>query len=213
MRTWNLGSQGPTPEELEAIAALLLAGGVVLLPTDTIYGLHACAGDGAAVQRIVELKGRDGGKPLVILGSDIEQLQALGVEFGPGAAAVLRSIWPAPLTAILPLSRTVSRAVAATRGAATAAARVPAVSWLRELLRRTGPLASTSANRSGEPAVTEPQQLPARIADRIDGIISGTVLENAASTIVDFTAEIPKVIRQGDFFFTQNLWKTLWISL
>jgi L-threonylcarbamoyladenylate synthase len=208
-RTWTVGPAGPSPAELDEIATLLSAGGVVLLPTDTIYGLHARAHDEAAIQRIVELKGRDEDKPLVILAADVAQLQALGLEFSSGAAAVLGALWPAPLTAILPLSRT----VAAARGSASAAARIPAVTWLRELIRRTGPLASTSANRSGEPPLIDPRRIGMLRRDKIDGIIAAAILEGAPSTIVDFRGATPTVVRQGEFFFTQNLWKTLWISL
>jgi L-threonylcarbamoyladenylate synthase len=208
-RTWNIGPAGPSPAELDEIASLLASGGVLLLPTDTIYGLHALADDEAAIQRIVELKGRDEDKPLVVLAADVEQLQALGLELSSGASAVLGAVWPAPLTAILPLGRT----VAAARGSASAAARVPAVAWLRELIRRTGPLASTSANRSGEPPLVDPRRIDLLRSNKIDGIVAAAILDGAPSTIVDFRGATPTVVRQGEFFFTQNLWKTLWISL
>jgi L-threonylcarbamoyladenylate synthase len=207
--TWNLEAGEPSAAQLDTIVTTLAGGGVLLLPTDTIYGLHALANDAVAVQRIVAMKGREEDKPLVVLASDLAQLRTLGVELSPNASAVLESLWPAPLTAILPLTRPLPAA----RGAANVATRIPAVSWLRALLARTGPLASTSANRSGEPPLVNPRRIDPALHDKIDGIVAGPLLAGAASTIVDFRGATPTVVRQGEYFFTQNLWKTLWISL
>jgi L-threonylcarbamoyladenylate synthase len=207
--TWNLDAAVPSPAHFDAIATSLGGGGVVLLPTDTIYGLHAVASDADAVQRIVAMKGRDEDKPLVVLASDLAQLRTLGVELSANAAAVLALLWPAPLTAILPLTRPLPAA----RGASSVATRIPAIAWLRDLIARTGPLASTSANRSGEPPLVDPREIDRGLHDKIDGIVAGSILAGAPSTIVDFRAATPVVVRQGEFLFTQNLWKTLWISL
>jgi len=191
--------------QLAEIGRTLSAGGVVLMPTDTIYGLHALALDGAAVARVADIKGREETKPFVVLTASVAQLDLLGVSAAPEVVAALESIWPAPLTAILPLREP----VAASRGASTVAVRIPALEWLRELVSRTGPLVSTSANRSGEPPVVSPDSLGRDLQERLDAIVDGGVRDGAASAILDLSTAEPRFIREGEFSFTQNVWKTL----
>lgn len=191
------------------VAQTLLRGGVVLLPTDTIYGLHALADDANAIKRIVEMKGRGEDKPFVVVGASIEQLEQLGSIFTGDTRRALGELWPGPLTAIVPLRRP----IAASRGASTIAVRVPALDSLRELLERTGPLASTSANRSGEAPITDPKALARDLQNAIDRIVDEGPLQREPSTIVDFTGNEPRLIRGGEAFFTQKVWKTLRKSL
>lgn len=203
--TWN---SAPPERELDEVASLLGRGGVVVLPTDTIYGLHACAANDEAVERLVAIKGRHFDKPLLVIAADIQDTVALGVEISSPLRAALAAVWPAPLTAVLPLRHP----IAASRGASSLAVRLPDLPWMRQLLRRTGPLASTSANRSGEPPISA-AAVPPDMEERIDGIVAGPILVGKPSTIVDFTSAEPRVLRQGEFLFTQNLWKTLRNSL
>ena len=203
-RIWKV-SGSPSDAEIAEIAALLKRGGVALLPTDTIYGLHAVATDAGAVGRIVAMKGRDADKPLVVLGASRDALEAAGALFSPGTAAALAEIWPGPLTAIVPLKAP----IAASRGASSLGVRVPAVAWLIALLTMTGPLASTSANRSGEPPVSEPSELSPEMQTSVDGIVDAGRLPGEASTIVDLTGVEPRLLRAGEDFFTQKVWKSL----
>jgi tRNA threonylcarbamoyl adenosine modification protein (Sua5/YciO/YrdC/YwlC family) len=196
MRRWHIDDR-PTTVQLNEIAQLLREGSVVLLPTDTIYGLHAVALDDRAVERIREMKGREEAKPFIVLASSMEDLQQLGISARPEVMAALASIWPAPLTAILP------------RGGTTLAVRIPALDWLRELIERTGPLVSTSANRSGEPAVKAPSKLARDLYDALDAIVDGGEREGEPSAILDLTSDEPRFIREGERSFTQNVWKTL----
>ena len=191
------------------IASILLGGGVVLMPTDTIYGLHALADHADAVQRIVDMKGRGEDKPFVVVGSSIEQLEELGATFSKSAREILDQLWPGPLTAIVPLRAS----IAASRGAATVAVRVPALDSFREILQQTGPLASTSANRSGEPPIVDPKSLSSDLHDAIDAIVDAGPRDGEPSVIVDFTGAEPRFIREGQTFFTQKVWKTLRKSL
>jgi tRNA threonylcarbamoyl adenosine modification protein (Sua5/YciO/YrdC/YwlC family) len=197
-----------TLHDLDAIAEALKSGAVILLPTDTIYGLHAVATDEKAVERIAEMKGRDA-KPFVVLAASMEQLQALGVEMPNDVRDALAEIWPAALTAILPLPRPLPAA----RGASTLAVRIPSLPWLRELLERTGPLVSTSANRSGEAPIQQPDELAQPLQKGLDGLVDAGRLSGEASAIVDFTGPTPRVVRGGEFLFTQKVWKSLRISL
>lgn len=208
MTFWTF-TAAPSSDQLAAIASTLCSGGVILLPTDTIYGLHALATDQGAADRVAEIKGRADTKPFVVLGASVEQLEEIGIDVRPEVRKALLELWPAPLTAILPLSRPIP----ASRGAATLAVRVPALDWLRELLKRTGPLLSTSANRSGEPPIEDPKNLAQELQNQLDGVADGGPSRSEPSTIVDFTGDEPRLIREGDVFFTQKVWKTLRISL
>jgi tRNA threonylcarbamoyl adenosine modification protein (Sua5/YciO/YrdC/YwlC family) len=208
MKQWPFTS-APDPQQLAEIEHLLRAGGVVLLPTDTIYGLHALATDEPAAARVAEIKGRDDTKPFVVLGSSVAQLEEIGIDVRADFRNALQALWPAPLTAILPLRRPIP----ASRGAATLAVRVPALEWLRELVGKSGPILSTSANRSGEPPVESPGNLAPELQKMLDGIADGGRNCGKPSTIVDFTGAEPRLIREGDVFFTQKVWKTLRNSL
>jgi L-threonylcarbamoyladenylate synthase len=206
MRRWQIQeSSSPSTLQLNEIAKTLAGGAVLLMPTDTIYGLHALALDQQAVDRVAELKGREETKPFIVLAATIDQLQLLGVSAGPDVLEALASIWPAPLTAILPLHAPIP----ASRGALTLAVRIPALDWLRELILQTGPLVSSSANRSGEPAVESPSSLARELQDRLDAIVDGGLRGGEPSTIVDLTSSEPHFLRVGEHSFTQNLWKSL----
>lgn len=204
MRRWHI-REAPTALQLREIAGLLREGKVLLLPTDTIYGLHAAATDAAAVARIAELKGREETKPFIVLAASIDQLVDLGIDAPVDLLRRLNAIWPAPLTAILPLREPIP----ASRGAATLAVRIPALEWLRDLVARTGPLVSTSANRSGEPPVESPQTLARELQNALDAIVDGGPRAGEPSAILDLTATEPRFIREGEKSFTQNVWKTL----
>jgi len=207
-RRWHITDR-PTTLQLKEIAKLLSEGHVALLPTDTIYGLHASALDAEAVERIVAIKGREETKPFVVIAASIDQLATLGVAAPAETLAALDTIWPAPLTAILPLAQPIP----ASRGLATLAVRIPALEWLRELTAETGPLVSTSANRSGEPPVQDPSDLALDLQQRIDAVIDAGELSGAPSAIVDLSTPEPRMVRAGENSFTQNLWKTLWKTL
>jgi L-threonylcarbamoyladenylate synthase len=196
MKRWRVGGE-PSVDVLDEIAEVLRGGGVALLPTDTIYGLHALATDDQAIARVRSMKERGDEKPFVIIASSAEQLEQLGAAI-PDA---LREIWPAPLTAI----------VAA--GEKTVAARVPDLSWLRGLLNRTGPLVSTSANRSGQPPITTPEMLANDLLEALDALLDVGPREGQPSTIVDFTEDEPRMVREGDPRFSQILRKRLWKGL
>jgi L-threonylcarbamoyladenylate synthase len=203
-RRWSI-PEAPSALQLTEIARTLAEGRVVLMPTDTIYGLHAVALDEDAVARVVALKGREETKPFVVLASSLDQLPLLGVETPPETLAALASLWPAPLTAVLPLRAPIP----ASRGASSLAVRIPALEWLRDLVRRTGPLVSTSANRSGEPAVDRPSALARELQESVDAIVDGGPRTGEPSTIVDLTSAEPHILRAGEHSFTQIVWKTL----
>jgi tRNA threonylcarbamoyl adenosine modification protein (Sua5/YciO/YrdC/YwlC family) len=198
-RRWHI-KDTPSSLQLKEIADALLSGAVVLMPTDTIYGLHAVAANDDAVARIAEMKGRDETKPFIVLASSTSQFADLGITARPEIVNALASIWPAPLTAILP------------RGEKTVAVRIPALDWLRAVIERTGPLVSTSANRTGEPAVDRPSALARDLQNGLN-VVDGGVRKGEPSAILDLIGPEPRFIREGDASFTQEVWKTLRNSL
>jgi L-threonylcarbamoyladenylate synthase len=192
MKTLTLTGD-PSPALLDTIAGWLKSGQIVLLPTDTIYGLHAVAGDGIAAERIAAIKARDEGKQFVVIAASIDQL--LG--YGALVPEVLRSVWPAPLTAVVPYA------------GGSVAVRVPDLPWLRGLLERTGPLISTSANRSGEAPIREPSELALEVQEGVEWALDAGPRDGKPSTIVDFTRDEISFIREGEPGFAQFLRKTL----
>ena len=188
MRRWRVDGD-PPDDVLDDLAGVLRAGGVALIPTDTIYGLHALATDERAIARIAAMKGRGDDKPFVIIASSLDQLRALGAT----VPQELSRIWPAPLTAIL------------VAGGGRIAARIPDLQWLRALLDRTGPLVSTSANRSGEPPIASPDALAQDLHDGLDAVLDQGLREGKPSTIVDFTGAEPRLVREGDPGFSPAL--------
>ena len=209
MRRWTIHDRRPDSAALEEIAELIAAEKVVVLPTDTIYGLHGIATSDRAVETIRSAKRRRDDQPFVVLCSDIGQVLALGASPGPGVLDALERLWPAPLTAILPLERP----IAASAGNPSLAIRIPDLEWLRQLVHMTGPLASTSTNLSGEPPATRPSEIPGEVLERVAGMVDAGTLDGQPSTLVQFTESSPRLLRDGAFTFTQKLWKTVWKSL
>jgi len=187
--------------ETAAAAEALRGGAVLLLATDTVCGLHARADFPAALARIAELKGRPAGQPLLVLAASFEQARALCRELTAAQAALCARCWPGPFTFLLPARAGLDPAVTDPRRG-TVAVRVPAREDLRRLLElAAGPLASTSANRSGEPPLV---QLPAAVAafgDDVAGWWEGSEGAGAGggtpSALVDLTGAAPRVLRPG----------------
>jgi tRNA threonylcarbamoyl adenosine modification protein (Sua5/YciO/YrdC/YwlC family) len=215
-RRWTIDA-APSALQIHEIGSALLGGAVVLLPTDTIYGLHAVATDAKAVARIAELKGRnEQAKPFIVLAASIGQLTDLGVVASQEILDALGELWPGPLTAILrrPVERRprledpAASPVASNEKESTLAVRIPDVAWLRALIERTGPLVSTSANRTGDPAIDRPSALARDLHDAVD-IVDGGARTGDPSAILDLSGPEPRFIRERDPFFTQKVWKTL----
>jgi len=193
-----------------AVAAVLARDECVVLPTDTVYGVAALASSRRGVERLQAAKGRGDDFPPPILIADLAQASALA-EFGAPAQRLAEAFWPGALTLILPLR---PGAVVALPGRAVAgpptptgaavpgaldsvALRVPDHDCLRQLLRATGPLATSSANRHGRPPATTVGQAQAELGDRVSLYLDGGPTPGATpSTIVSFVGET-RIIRQG----------------
>jgi L-threonylcarbamoyladenylate synthase len=185
-----------SPEELRKLRELLAHGGVAAIPTETFYALGANPLNEAGVRRIFQTKGRDDGKPLPVLFGAASQLEALGIVAEGGRLEHYMSIWPAPLTVAFSLRAP----IAASRGLSSLAVRLPAAPKLRALLRVTGPLTGTSVNRSGSPAMSDPDEIEELFARNVDVLIDGGKTPGGKpSTIVDATVDPPALLREGAF--------------
>lgn len=189
----DLLASGP---DLARLAGLLAAGGVAAIPTDTFYALATDPASEPGVTRIFEIKGRGEGQPLLVLFSERAHLDRLGIEAPAETLDLFFRLWPAPLTAIFPVRAT----LAASQGGRTLAVRMPAVPAIRELLTRVGPLTGTSANRSGEPPLADPDDVARALGAGIDILVDGGRTPGGLpSTIVDATGREPRVVRPGAF--------------
>ena len=180
-------------------AALLSAGGLVAIPTETVYGLAADITDPAAVARIFSAKGRPTGHPLILHVSDVESARRFGVL--DARAEALAMLWPGPLTMIVPASDAVPREV--TGGRDNVAIRVPKHELTLQVLRELdGAVAAPSANRFGRVSPTTAQHVIDDLGDILDPdrdaiLDGGPCLVGVESTIVDLTCDPPQVLRPG----------------
>ena len=196
MRRISIDALIASPEELRRLRELLARGGVAAIPTETFYALGANPMHEAAVRRIFQTKGRDDGKALPVLFGAASQLDALGIVAARDRLEHYLSIWPAPLTVAFPLRAP----IAASRGGTSLAVRLPASHKLRALLRQTGPLTGTSLNRSGSPAMSDPDEIEELFARNVDVLIDGGKTPGGKpSTIVDATVDPPALVREGAF--------------
>src|SRR5690349_10527639 len=160
-------------ETIAEAARLILAGELVAMPTETVYGLAADATNGEAVARIYEAKGRPSFNPLIIHVSDLAQAQEIAV-FDDKARRLASAHWPGPLTLVLPLKDGAPIARLATAGLDTVALRAPAHPAMRALIVAAGrPLAAPSANASGKISPTRPEHVLASLGGRIPMIVDG----------------------------------------
>ncbi|HEY3116055.1 MAG TPA: L-threonylcarbamoyladenylate synthase [Chloroflexota bacterium] len=173
-------------------AEVILAGGLVVYPTDTVYGLGADPNQHAAVQRIFQAKGRPDEKAIVWLVNSLVQVN-LVVEITAAAESLAARFWPGPLTLIL------WRAHPSTDALPTLAVRAPAhPAALAIIAAVAGPVATTSANRSGAPASRSAEQAAAALGNQVELIVdAGPSPLGHESTIVDLTSTPPRIIRAG----------------
>jgi L-threonylcarbamoyladenylate synthase len=186
-------ADGDGPGRLAAALAALSAGEVIAAATDTVYGLLCDPAIPAAVDRIYALKRRPADLELTLLASAAADLEGLVLWTAP-AARLAAEFWPGPLSLVLPVG---GRSLAIPRQGSTLSVRVPGHDALRELLRCSGPLASTSANRHGSSAATSAAQVRAEFGDEVAVVIAGGRPGGVASTIIDCSVTPPRVLRDG----------------
>ena len=180
-----------------AAADALRNGGVVALPTDTVYGIAVALATAGGVERLFHVKRRPPDKGIMLLLADASQAPAIGV-MTAAASALGAAFWPGGLTVIVPQRLDVPLPAALTGGAPTIGLRVPDHATPRAIAAAVGPLPTTSANRSGEPEAVDAAEIAARIGDDIDLILDGGRAHGGpASTVVDCTSDLARILRAG----------------
>jgi L-threonylcarbamoyladenylate synthase len=187
----------PDRKIIKEIAEVVLAGGLAVIPTDTIYGIAANSLDEGAIKRIYQIKKRDLTKPILLLIEGIEQLSGLVKTIPEIGKRLIRNFWPGPLTLIFEATEKLSPSLRA--HTQKSAFRQPKNLFLELLLQETKvPLTGTSANISGQPALKNEKEIKTLWGDEIDLIVNGGVCDtDKASSIVDVTTLPPTLIREG----------------
>lgn len=181
---------------LDAASQAVRRGRLVVLPTDTVYGVGADAFDPDAVSRLLAAKGRGREMPPPVLVGTKGTLEALATRVPPYVAPLVAEFWPGALTIVCHQQPSLQWDLGETRG--TVAIRMPDHDLARALLDRTGPLAVTSANITGQPAAQDADQAIEMLGAAVDVVVDGGAAPGGvASTIIDATGERPRLLRAG----------------
>jgi L-threonylcarbamoyladenylate synthase len=173
---------------------ILRSGGVVVLPTDTLPGFATAMSSQAGIKRIDVAKKVQIARPYVLLASSVEMVEGYVSSFGCTTAGHMKSVWPAPLSAVFRTHQDRSP-----WGTDTLAFRVPNVASLRELVEELGePIVSTSVNISSDPPLVHEKDIRNQFGDVVDLIVAGDST-GKASTLIDFTGDKPVLLRTGDY--------------
>jgi len=183
--------------QVEKGISILKQGGIVAFPTDTVYGLGACANLQSAVERVYEVKKRPRNMALPLLLADTAQISEVAEPVPPVAWLLARAFLPGALTIVLPGSKAVSDFI--TAGGRTVALRVPSHPIPVALINGLkAPVVGTSANLSGKPSPLTADEVYAQLGGNIDLVIDGGKCPGGIeSTIVDLSGEMPVVVREG----------------
>lgn len=191
------GDPGHDAHHAARAAEVLRAGGIVALPTETVYGLAANALDEDAIRKIYEAKGRPSTNPLIVHVASIEAAKELASTWPAAAQKLAEAFWPGPLTVIVPKKPVIPDA--ATAGLPNVALRVPSHPVMRAVIDAAGiPLAAPSANRSQAVSPTRAAHVLKSLGMKVDLILdAGTTEHGLESTVVDCTVVPPRVLRPG----------------
>ncbi len=184
-------------QQVERGISILRQGGIVAFPTDTVYGLGACASIPQAMERVYKVKERPRNMPLPLLLADMSQITKVAEPVPPIAWLLIHSFLPGALTIVLHKSNSVPDIIAA--GGATIAIRIPSHPIPIALVEGLGtPIVGTSANLSGRPSLLTADEVYSQLGDKIDLVIAdGRCPGGKESTIVDVTGQTPVVLREG----------------
>lgn len=197
MRILTVHPTHPEPEAIAEAAAVLRAGGLVALPTETVYGLGGNALDAASLERIFAAKGRPSYNPLIAHCATIADARLLADPWPAAAEALGETFWPGPLTLVVPKSDHVPDRL--TAGLPTVAIRVPSHPVAQALLRAVGfPIAAPSANPFTQLSPTSPAHVVKGLTGRVDLVLdAGPSTLGIESTVVDVSGESPTLLRPG----------------
>lgn len=197
---WKVSWESPETETIGLAACVVRMGGIVIYPTETLYGLGGDPFQESVVERIFCIKGRDYDKPLPLIAADRESALKAVSEWPSAAARLAEAFWPGPLTLILPSAAMIPARVHAFTG--RIAIRVSSHHVAQALAAEVGGLLiSTSANVSGQPAAGEADGIPPDLLSRVDGMLHAEGGSSGSgglpTTIVDVSSPSPRLIRPG----------------
>ena len=197
MRRVFVDPEFPQRDAIQEAGRWIVNGGLVALPTDTLYGLAADPFSADAVARVFAVKGRTAERALPLIAADTSQVTEHLGRLSDTAQQLVHRFWPGPLTLLVPAPAALARDV--TGGTGKVGVRVPADAVARAICAEAGrPITATSANVSGEPATSDPDQVERSLGDRLDLLIdTGRTHGGAPSTIVDVTGLEPALVRAG----------------
>jgi L-threonylcarbamoyladenylate synthase len=194
--TYDVRDGADASAGVDAAVTTLRRGELAVLPTDTVYGVAADAFSPPAVQRLLTAKGRGRDMPVPVLVGSWRTLDGLAEVVTPTARELVEAFWPGPLTLVVRAAPSLAWDLGETRG--TVALRMPLHPVALAVLEQTGPLAVSSANRSGLPPATDAaeaaRQLGTAVATYLDG---GSCPGPVPSTILDLTGDVPRLLREG----------------
>ncbi len=193
----KMGGDSLGPEPSVMISDILDGDGVMAFPTETFYGLGVLALSGKAIEKVYRLKERERGKPLSVVISDIAMAEKIADSLPPLFRPLAGEFWPGPLTLVVRAKPQFPPNLLGRDG--SLAMRVPAVSWLRDLVRYLGaPITATSANLSGQREISTSDDVIAAFQGIVDLIIDGGRTPGGLpSTVVDLTGARPLILRAG----------------
>jgi len=177
-------------------AAVLASGGLVVFPTESVYGLGVDAASVDAVDRLLAVRGREPGKPILVLVSEMAMVRAIAAEIPPAAARLAARLWPGPLTLVLPARPEVPGGL--TAGTGTIGVRLPGHATARALVAALGrPVTAPSANPRGRRPATTVDEAVAYFGDRVGAYVDGGRLAGGASSVVAIEDGRIRVLRAG----------------
>ena len=190
--------------KIKEAAEIIKNGGLVVFPTETVYGIAANGLDGQAAQKIYIAKERQQDKPLILLISNREMLDLIVEEISPVEAKLIEAFWPGPLTLILNRKSCVPDII--TNGKETVGVRMTSGKIAQRLIEECGfPITAPSANISGKPSGTNPEEIFENLKNKVDCIIDGGNSDNETpSTIVRVVDEVPHILRERKNNFRRN---------
>jgi len=177
------------------IINLLRQGKLGIIPTDTIYGIHASIFHKSSINKIYQISNRDRNKPMIILISSINDLALFKIKPSPQTFKLLTKYWPGKISIILPVNN--NSFYYLHRGQNSLAFRVPNNIYLQKLIEQTGPLVSTSANPQSKPPATTIDQAEQYFGDNIDFYVDAGKIKGESSTLIKIAKGKPVIIRQG----------------
>jgi L-threonylcarbamoyladenylate synthase len=197
MRRVFVDPAAPQRDAIQEAAKWIRTGGVIAIPTDTLYGLAADPFQPDAVARIFSVKGRSASEALPLVAADLSQVTAHLGALRPAAGRIAERFWPGPVTLLIEAPASLARGVSA--GTGRVGIRVPAHDITRAICRAADrPITATSANRSGQPPTADPAEVERTLGDSVDLLVdTGMTPGGPPSTIVDTTGRAPVLVRAG----------------